>query len=234
MRMKGNRRLIVILVLGMLVLAMVGVQVVGATGEVVWYWKDTNVSGFTLPSEDHLFDKFMNTTEVPEGDTNYTVTLGKGERAWWYANYPAQCDVTFPEGIWTTTFWVNATNSTDNEKVITVRVRGIYANGSDCWARHTSPKTHNAGSIEKIKTKPSSDWPSYIVPVGGRIAVEVLWYSEANGPLVVYCNSITYNSSLTSPPDSPAYPVPELSTLILFSTGLIALAGYVLLTKRRK
>ncbi|MGB2842894.1 MAG: hypothetical protein WBC40_10560 [Halobacteriota archaeon] len=231
MRMKGNRRLIVILVFGMLVLA--SVQVVGAAGEVIWYWKDVNVSGFSYPSG-HQFDKFMNTSEAPQGDANYTVTLGKGERAWWYANYPAECNVTFPKGKWTTTFWVNATNSTDNEKVITVRVWGIYANGSDCWARHTSPKTHNAGYIEKIETKPSPDWPSYTVPVGGRIAVEVLWYSEANGSLVVYCNSITYNSSLTSPPNSPAYPVPELSTLFLFSTGLITLAGYVLLTRRRK
>ncbi len=30
------------------------------------------------------------------------------------------------------------------------------------------------------------------------------------------------------------YPVPELSTIILFFTGLITLIGYVLLTKRRK
>lgn len=32
----------------------------------------------------------------------------------------------------------------------------------------------------------------------------------------------------------PLPPIPELPTLILFSTGLLALAGYVLLTKRRK
>ena len=34
--------------------------------------------------------------------------------------------------------------------------------------------------------------------------------------------------------DGPVPPVPELSTLILFSTGLIVLVGYALLIKRRK
>ena len=222
-----------LIILALMLVSAAAVQMVSAAGEVTWHWKDANVSGFAPPSG-HESDKFMNTSEAPEGDVNYTVTLGAGDRAWWYTKYPAECDVTFPQGKWTTTFWVNATNSTDDEKVITVRVRGIYANGSDCWVRYTSPKTHNAGSIEKIETKPSSDWPSYTVPEGGRIAVEVLWYGSASGPLIIYYNSTTYNSTLTSPPNSPVWPVPELPTLVLFSAGLLILAGYAYMDKRNK
>jgi hypothetical protein len=56
-----DRRLIGILVLGML---LASVPVVGAAGEVTWYWKDVNVSGFSYPSE-HQFDKFMNILHAP-------------------------------------------------------------------------------------------------------------------------------------------------------------------------
>lgn len=87
-------------------------------------------------------------------------------------------------------------------------------------------------SLEKIEKTLSTG--SVDVLEGGRIAVEVYWVSTANGGLEVYYNSSTYSSSLTSPSSSPAYPVPELSTLILFSTGLLTLAGYVVLTKRRR
>jgi len=225
-----HRRWMIVLVL---TLVSATAQMVSADGEVTWYWKNVNVSGFSYPTTStHTSDKFMNTSEAPQGDTSYTVTLGAGERAWWYTKYPAEYDVPFPQGKWTTTFWVNATNLTDNEKTITVKVHGIYANGSDCWVRYTSPKTSNAGSIEKIETKPSSNWPSYTVPEGGRIAAEVLWYSNANGSLIIYYGSTTYNSSLTSPPDSPVYPVPELPTLTLFSVGLLIIAGCAYMGRR--
>jgi hypothetical protein len=39
---------------------------------------------------------------------------------------------------------------------------------------------------------------------------------------------------LISPSSDHGYPIPELSTLILFSMGVIALLGYVLLKKRDK
>jgi len=69
----------------------------------------------------------------------------------------------------------------------------------------------------------------------GRFAIEVLWSSSAAGNLEIHCNpSDKHASNVTSPSSDPGYPVPELSTFILLSTGLIALAGYVLLTKRRK
>lgn len=103
--MHMNRGLIGILVLGMLVLA--SVHVASATGEVTWYWKDVDYSN------GHDFDKFMNTTEVPQTSTSNIVTLGSGERAWWYADEAAQCNLTFPAGDWIATYWVQAMNPVD-------------------------------------------------------------------------------------------------------------------------
>ena len=226
------RRLIGVLALAMVVLA--SVQVVGAAGGVTWYWKDVNASGFSYPSG-HVFDKFMNTTEAPQTSTSNTVTLDKGERAWWYAHEAAQCNLTFPAGGWGVTFWINATNSTDNGRKVTIRLQGINSTGYQISGT-TGYKgglytISNATNIEKIEKTLSCDPVDMLE--GDRIALEVLWYSMANGSLIVFYNSTSHNSSLISPSNSPVYPVPELSTLILFSTGLIALAGYVLLTKKR-
>ena len=228
-----NRWMMIILVL-MLVSATV--QMVSAAGEVTWYWKDADVSGFTLPSSGHQSDKFMNTSEAPQGDTSYTVTLGKGERAWWYVNYPAECNLTFPDGNWKVIFWVNATNSTDNEATITIRLQGINSTGYQISGttgyKGGTYTIKNATNIEKIEKTLSAD--SINMSEGDRIAVEVLWFGSANGTLLVYYNSTTCNSTLTSPPNSPVWPVPELPTIILFSAGLLILAGYAYMDRRNK
>ena len=78
--MNGNVRLIGILVLGMLVLAMV--QVVGATGEVTWYWKGSGVM-------------YKESSPTGPGDT---VTLDPSGSARWYTDEAAACDLNFPAG----------------------------------------------------------------------------------------------------------------------------------------
>jgi len=237
MNRKMNRGLIGVLILGMLVLAMASVQVVGAIGEVIWYWKDTNVSGFTLPSEDHLFDKFMNTSEAPEENINYTVTVGRNESVWWYANYPAECNLTFPAGDenkpWVVSYWAQAFGDAGGHPIY-ARLYVIHSNGS---ATMVDERYNTLAPASGLTKKERELYPGAIdVDAEERIAIQIEWYKTAGegDALKIYYNSTTYNSTLTSPPDSPAYPVPELSTLILFSTGLLALAGYVLLTKRRR
>ena len=45
--------------------------------------------------------------------------------------------------------------------------------------------------------------------------------------------SCAENSWVLYPPEEPKYPVPELPTIILMSAGLLALAGFVLYSRRR-
>lgn len=226
------RRLIGVLVLGMVVLA--SVQVVGAQGEVIWYWKDVDVSGFDYPAG-HVFDKFMNTTELPQTATSNTITLEADERAWWYAHEAAQCDLTFPSGDWTFYFWAE-TNSGDSERIYP-RVVKLYENGSSggyITSASAYKSIKSADGIKEITYSVEGSLMSF--QQGDRVAVEILASSgfEAGEWLKIYYNSTSHNSTLTSPSSSPAWPVPELSTLLLLSIGLITLAGYVLLTKWRK
>jgi len=214
-----------------LVLVLLGIctitTIAEAGTEVTWYFKDTNVSGFSYPSG-HIFDKFMNRTETPTGTADYTVTLGPGESAWWYANEAAECDLTFLNGVWRAEYWVNATNSTDKDKWVYTRLHIIASNGSDIFEKYGTERINNPGEIEKIEEQPCKE--SITIPKGGRVALEIYWVSTANGSLIVYYNSASHDSKLVSPPDN--YPIPEFPTLAL--PLAIVLGIMSLLFKARK
>ena len=126
-----HRRLI-----GVLVLAMVVVQVVGAAGEATWYWKN---GIFTDPPMAHATDKIMDQYN-PTGTTHNIVTLDPDEEAWWYVENAAQCDLSFPLGNWIITCWME-TNSPDNERV-TIYVYNITNAGekADRWEQIQKPQ----------------------------------------------------------------------------------------------
>ncbi len=228
--MRMLRRLIGILVLGMFVLAMV--QVVGATpDQQTWYFTDEDASAPTWSGA--IYNKIM-TKGVEGGDT--VITLEKGERVWFYADELAACDVTFPDGTWNTAYWMKALNSTDSGKRITTRLQGINSEGAKLSGSYGYAQkyydTSNPSHFEEVteSLKPSE---SFTIPEGGRFAIEVLWAGGAAGNLEIHCNpSGKHASKATSPSSDPGYPVPELSTLILFSVGLLVLAGYVGLRRR--
>ena len=132
---------------------------------------------------------------------------------------------------------MKALNSTDSGKRITTRLQGINSEGAklsgSCGYAQKYYSTSNPSHFEEVKEslKPSE---SFTIPEGGRFAIEVLWASGAVGDLEVHCNPTNKHASkATSPFSDPGYPVPELSTLILFSTGLLVLAGYVVLGRRK-
>ena len=226
--MNGNIRLIGILVLGMLVLA--SVQVVGAQGAQTWYFTGDDASAPTYSGAD--YNKIM-TKGVEGGDDK--ITLAPGKRVWFYADQVAVCDVTFPAGSWDTVCWVKALNSKDLGKRVYIRLQGIDSEGNKISGSHGYAERWSTiktpGGLEEISKALNPE--SFTIPEGGRFAVEVLWSGEV-GELEIHFNpSGDPVSKTTSPSSDPGYPVPELPTIILLSTGLIALAGYVLLTKKR-
>jgi len=217
-----------------LVLVLLGIctitTIAEAGTEVTWYFKDTNVSGFSHPSG-HIFDKFMNRTEVPTGTANYTVTLGPGERAWWYANEAAECDLTFHTGEWKATYWAN-TNS-NNAHRIYVRLYVVKEDGtpnliSEKWNTlkyHDSPKK---------KERPLPTNSSTHVNKGERIALEIQWSPSADSgdTLTIYYNSTSYKSKLISPPDH--HPIPEFPTLALPLAIVLGIVFFLFRGKREK
>ena len=69
---------------------------------------------------------------------------------------------------------------------------------------------------------------------GERIAISFKWASDASKRVLIRCNSAARDSTLTSPPNSPAYPIPEPITIVLISTGLLMLAGYAYMDRRNR
>lgn len=226
-KMHTTRRLPVILIAGLLVLTLV--QMAGAAGEVTWYWKNDI---FTDPPTTHTSDKIIDQYS-PSGATDDIVTLGPGERAWWFAENAAQCDLTFPEGNWVFHFWIE-TNSADLERVYPRVVRVHNSNSEYVTSSRSYKGIKSDEGVKEITYGVSGDLTNF--QQEDRVAVELLFSAsaEAGEWLKIYYNSSAHNSALTSPPSSPAYPVPESSVLILFLTGLIALVGYVALNKQRK
>jgi hypothetical protein len=197
-----------------------------------WYFSNDTVTGPTWSGANYN----RNMTKGVEGG-NTIITLVKGERVWFYADQVAECNVSFPAGIWNVSYWVNATNSSDSGKQITTRLQGITANGTKISGINGYVQKYyyinSPQNLEEVTESLNSG--TFTIPEGGRFAIEILWQSTANGSLEVCCNPPEKHSSqVTSPSSDSGYPIPELPTIILFSMGLLVIAGYVELGGRRE
>lgn len=215
-----------------LVLVMLGICMIASIAEaehgkgVTWYFKDVD-----YPDNGHVYDKFMNRTEEPTGATDYTVTLGPGKSAWWYANEAAECDLTFHTGAWKATYWAQ-TNS-NNPHRIYVR---LYVVKEDGTPNLISKKWNTLKSCETPtkKERPLPTDSPTSVNRGERIALEIQWSSSADpgDTLTIYYNSTSYKSRLAS--TSNNYPIPEFPTLALPLAIVLGIVFFLFRGKREK
>lgn len=236
--MKGNKRLILVLVLGMLVLAMTSVQVVGANPDSQsWRLLGHDESEYTgtkaLDGTTHHKDLYMNKTGNATVHGYMSLPNVTTKATWWYARYPAQIDgLTFGGDDWTVnishgptdgcTIWANVCRVNDSTGEVTYLANGSVVplgSGADTFICHDNPDTYQIfNTSERLALR------IYHNRTGTTTTLRIYYYNATSRKY----------SNLTSPASDPGYPVPELSTLILFSTGLLTLAGYVLLARRRK
>ncbi|CAD6491529.1 MAG: hypothetical protein ANIMEMIM_00159 [Candidatus Argoarchaeum ethanivorans] len=197
-----------------------------------WYFTNNEASAPIYTDAD--YNKTM--TKGAEGG-NEKITLEPGQRVWFYANQVAQCNVTFPAGKWNVVYWVKALNASEaGGGYVYTRIGYVDATGNEHLVSSSSanePIT-DPTNIEEIAEKTLDSVDGFTVPKGGRLAIDVYWGHSPLGSLEIYCNPLDKHSSqVTSPSSDPGYPIPELPTLILFSAGLIIIAGYVVLKRRR-
>jgi hypothetical protein len=201
-------------------------------GQQTWYFSTDTVTGPTWDGAAYN----INMTKGMEGE-NDKVTLAKGERVWFYADQVAESNVSFPVGIWNVSYWVKATNSGDSTKQITTRLQGINSTGAKLSGSPYAQGQYNIGSPQNLEevTESLNPTETFTIPEGGRFAIEVLWADGATGNLEIHCNpSGKHASDVTSPSSDPGYPIPELSTILLFGVGLLVIAGYVELRRKRR
>ncbi|KAF5428058.1 Cohesin domain-containing protein [Candidatus Methanophagaceae archaeon] len=196
----------------------------------VWYFTQAENTTVNAPYANdgwvHDKDLVMNKTKPAEG--TYCILEG-GKALWFYATTGAQTDLSFGENNWTAKIFTSDpddkagnTTTVDVCKITPGGVVTVIASGSvplianeteyDITCVHSTTQNFNTG-----------DW----------LGVRVSWSGPASEKIRVYYNPTgDKNSYVKSPSADPGYPIPELSTLILFSSGLLALAGYAL--KKRK
>ena len=157
-----------------------------------------------------------------------TVTIGEvggGGSNIWRSEHAAQVDegVAFDAETWNGQ--LECTDPSLNKK-FTVEI-GIW-NGSSFTSKGKSAEydlNHWVGFGRAYQLSASG----FTVPNGQWLAARV--NSTGTEDFTLITDGSCY---ITYPPDHPDYPVPELPTIILMSTGLLALAGYVVYSRSRR
>ena len=153
------------------------------------------------------------TVEIPNG----------GNFARWFAG-PAQCSLTMGGGTWTLDLDYDA--PTDGG---TIDISLWRADGDERWDEFFD--VDNVALSGGLGTKSVDlDAPSEDFISDEYFGLYIKWVASVSGDLTVNCGS--GDSTLKTPSSDPGFPVPEMSSLVLFSVGLLALVGYVAYRKR--
>jgi MYXO-CTERM domain-containing protein len=158
------------------------------------------------------------------GDDGQTgnVSITSGSSVIWRADEAAQCDVYFENETWNGQL---SNFSTPGVTDYTVDIGYCDEDGSNFTSNgKTGGHDYFSGGASYFHIEANG----FTVPHGTYLALNVTGGSSS---MTVYTNE---TSSVTWPPEDPAYPVPELPTIVLTGAGLLALAGFVGLRRRNK
>jgi hypothetical protein len=193
---------------------LVSVLVVGLTG-VASAFDNSNSQTWDFDDNDVMYK--------PPHSEDGTLAIGTGSSNIWTSQHDAEVDYQFETELWSGQ--LECTNPSSGKK-LTVEI-GIW-DGSSFASKKTSAEytlNHNVGegivySLGTVNT--------FTVPTGDWLAARVT--NTGTGSFTLITDGSCF---ISYPPDDPAYPYPELSTLVLLSFGLLALAGFVVYSRRR-
>ena len=201
----------VFLLVAALVVGLAGVALAGEENSTRWRL-DSEQTGANFRME----------RDGGPGDDGQTggVAISGGDSALWIADEAAAVDVAFSTADWEVQLWRSQTLS---DYDITVDI-GVW-DGSSFTSEGTSTTKTFLTGFESLSFSYSVS--AFTVPTGDWIAFQVN-SQEAGG----FTMTTAGGSSVFYPLDEPAYPVPELATIVLSSVGLAAVGGYVWLRRR--
>jgi hypothetical protein len=176
-----------------------------------WFLSNVSGSGSYIMYKENM--------SKPEGN----VTVADGGSKIWKANENATADVGFPAGTWDGKITLETAFAAGD--TFTVKV-GSYNSSSSNFTAYGTQMISGDGSTTSYSLSISAS--AFTVNASDYLALQI---NPSGSALVVKTGGS--NSYAISPETDPGYPVPELPTLILFSSGLIILACYVVLKRRR-
>lgn len=165
------------------------------------------------------------------GDRSFN--LSSTEVAWFYADTGAENGLSFGEYNWTIYIRTEAIESGEVGN-LTVEICKLDSGGnSTILAENTTNLTVTSAYTLWEMNCIDNGSTTQDFSAGDWLAVRLSWDCTAGELQIYYEIEEHSNSYVKSPSSDPGYPVPELPTLILFSSGLLILAGYVLLKQRK-
>ena len=146
------------------------------------------------------------------------------------ANASAACDLTFTAGTWEgqleRIYEAGSKEGKDYRAEIGVLVGGTFTPITGVDDAFTGTDTIDTFSI-------AAD--AIDISTGQYLALRIKnRHPMGEDPNDMYIVTVNSNSWVMHPLDDPDYPVPELPTIILMSTGLLALFGYVAYSRSRR
>jgi hypothetical protein len=162
------------------------------------------------------------------GEGEGTLTINDGSYIVWTSDEAAETDVTFPKDLWSVNILFNSAPSSGNWFKGYLQEFDPDSGGYDTihlwnWQGDDSTTNFTASFIPDT---------SFTIDSGHRLAFRINNpHEEASESLVVKVGSNF--SYVTSPTSDPGYPTPELSTIVLMSAGLVAIAIMFFATRKR-
>ena len=210
------------------------VSMVGMASAVIqtWTFEDTNYGEASAldGQTPHVLDETMHVTGGCSG--SYTeVTISNGHPAWWY-DKKAQVNGSFgtsAENNWQLKIYHPSDLA---GKKLFGEVWLVWDNGTLVKKLASGSGTIKAGYGTTSVDLPDNPGENQDFKVDQRLAVKV--YTDDATGFKIYYAGVSGCSELESPPSDPGFPVPELPTIILMSTGLLALAGFVVYSRSRR
>ena len=208
-------------VVSFLIAAVVLVSVVGTASAATQYWylKDTGGAG----GADYEMQK-------GDGHGNTHIVMTDTSKIW-RANEPAELDEGVCFGTETWTGIIDYTNERDGGfldtgETMKLEIGSLSPGGAFTPAMEMTDPGYNAATT--VSVAPGS---AFTVPKNHYLALRL----TVTGTVHVDVDGGGYSSSyIKSPSNDPGYPTPELPTVVLFGTGLLALAGFVLYNRRKE
>jgi len=226
-------------VVSFLIAAVVLVSVVGTASAASqeWYLRDPDYGGQVVNDGfKHSCDRTMSKTPGSVSrDEAIRYHGGEWEVAWWYAEEPAECNLSFGSGNWKA--FVDYENNGNYTETLYIQIFKVDTEGNAVALTEEYQATGlTTGGLDSASYTLTSTADNSIKK-GERFAVRFRWDKDSKDFLEIQYDNVKATNRSTrilSPETEPGYPTPELPTLVLFGTGLLALAGFVLYNRRKE